>query len=172
MVGGKDLEPIGRRCFVLSDPKVLLLSSDESETHEWEEMFREHATLRIARNLDELQSNLEGDVYDVLFCGWSFHMGTWHDALGQVRLRCPDLPVVIFSRTGGEQEWVKVLAAGAFDLLIPPYQKQTMIPILEQAVASCEARRIHGTGSISCADSLCKSPVTHFRLLNSPADVA
>ena len=93
------LSPAGR-CLVLSDPKVLLLSSDEAEARKWEEMLREHAILRIARNLDELRSNLEGDVYDALFCSWSFHMGTWHDALGQVHLRCRDLPVVIFSGTG------------------------------------------------------------------------
>ena len=138
---------------MLSYPKVLLLSSDEAEGLKWVEMFREHATLRIAKNLDELRSNLDSDAYDALFCGWSFHMGTWHDALGQVHLRCPDLPVVIFSGTGGEQEWVKVLAAGAFDLLVAPYQKRSVISILEQAVASYEARRIHGASSYAMASA-------------------
>ena len=134
---------------MLSDPKVLLLSSDEAEACKWEELLRENAILKIARNLDELRSNLESDAYDALFCSWSFHMGTWHDALGQLHLRCPDLPVVIFSGAGGEQEWVKVLEAGAFDFLVAPYQKRTVIPVLEQAVASYEGRLIHGTGSIS-----------------------
>ena len=132
---------------MLSDPKVLLLSSDDAEARRWEEMFREHATLGIARNLDELQRNLERDSYDALFCGWSFQMGTWNDALRQVQSRRPELPVVVFSGTGGEQEWVQVLESGAFDLLVAPYEKRTVMPILEQAVASCLARRFHRTGS-------------------------
>ena len=132
---------------MLSEPKVLLLSSDEAEARKWEEMFRQHATLRIALNLDELRTNLERDSYDALFCGWSFQMGTWNDALRQVRSRCPELPVVVFSGTGGEREWVQVLESGAFDLLVAPYEKRTVMPILEQAVASCEARRFHRTGS-------------------------
>ena len=130
-----------------SHPKVLLLSSDETETRKLEEVLLEYAILRRAGNLAELQSKLEGEAYDAVFCGWSFHTGTWNDALGQVRQRCPDLPVVIFSETGDEREWVKVLEAGAFDLLIAPYQKHTVIPILEQAAASYEARRLHSTGS-------------------------
>ena len=132
---------------MLSEPKVLLLSSDDAEARRWEEMFREHATLGIARNLDELQRNLERDSYDALFCGWSFQMGTWNDALRQVQSRRPELPVVVFSGTGGEQEWVQVLESGAFDLLVAPYEKRTVMPILEQAVASCLARRFHRTGS-------------------------
>ena len=129
-----------------SHPKVLLLSSDETETRKLEEVLLEYAILKRAENLAELQSNL-GGAYDAVFCGWSFHTGTWNDALGQVRQRCPDLPVVIFRETGDEREWVKVLEAGAFDLLIAPYQKHSVIPILEQAAASYEARRLHSAGS-------------------------
>lgn len=130
-----------------SHPKVLLLSNDETETRKLEEALLEYSILRRARTLAELQSNLEQETYDAVFCAWSFHSGTWNDALGQVRQRCPDLPVVIFSETGDEREWVKVLEAGAFDLLVAPYQKHTVIPILEQAAASYEARQLHSAGS-------------------------
>jgi hypothetical protein len=34
-----------------------------------------------------------------------------------------------------------VLQAGAFDLLVAPYLERTVLPVLEQAVASYEARR-------------------------------
>ena len=67
--------------------------------------------------------------------------------MGQLQLRCPDLPVVVFSATGGEQEWVRVLEAGAFDLLVAPYQKQTVIAILEQAVATYQARWFRSAAS-------------------------
>ena len=142
-------EPIEGRCFVLTEARVLLLSSDGEEAQKWEEMFREYATLRIAMNLDELRINLERDSYDALFCGWSFQKGTWNDALRQVQSRCPELPVVVFSGTADQQEWAQVLESGAFDLLVAPYQRRAVIPIPEQAVASSEARRFHGTGSYS-----------------------
>jgi len=132
---------------MLTWPRILLLSSDDAEWRNWEEIFREHATLRRVRNLAELQNSLQDDFYDALFCGWKFTSGTWSEALWQVRQQCPDLPVVIFNGTGDEREWVKVLEAGAFDLLVAPYQKRTVLPVMEQAVTSYEARRFHGTGS-------------------------
>ena len=128
---------------MLSWPKVLLLSSDDAETQNWEEVFREHATMRRVRTLNELQDHLQDDRYDALFCGWSFHTGTWNQALEHVQQSCPDLPVVVFSGTGDEREWVRVLQAGAFDLLVAPYQKRTVLPVLEQAIISHEARRYH-----------------------------
>jgi DNA-binding NtrC family response regulator len=124
-------------------PKVLLLSSDEEETARWNEILRDHVVLKSVRNISELQSALEGENYHALFCDWSFHMGTWHEALEQAQERCPDLPVVIFCRTGDEAEWVRVMEAGAFDLLGGPHQKRNVLPVLEHAVASSEARRRH-----------------------------
>ena len=128
---------------MLCDPKVLLLSSDEAETSIWEEIFREHAILKSVKNLSELQSNLEGGSYDAVFCGWSFHQGSWHEALEQFQQRCPNLPVIVFCREGGEKEWLEALGAGAFDLLVAPYLKCNVLPVLEHAVASHEARRLH-----------------------------
>ena len=117
-------------------PKVLLLSSEEEERKTWENVLSEHVTLRCVRNLSELQAALESETYDALFCGWSFYSGDWNFALNQARQQYPDLPVIMFSRTGDEAEWVKVVEAGAFDLLAAPYQKRTVFPVLEHAVAS------------------------------------
>ena len=81
---------------MLFDPRILLLSSDEAETSVWEEILREHAILKSVKNLSELQSTLEGDSYDAMFCGWSFHQGSWQEALEQIQQRCPSLPVIVF----------------------------------------------------------------------------
>ena len=121
---------------MLRQPNVLLLSTDQTETAQLQRLLGEHAILTPVARRSELRSLLERRDYDAVFCGWSFQGGTWNEVLHDVRESHPELPVVIFSRTGGEQEWVKVLEAGAFDLLIAPYQKRTVIPILEQAVAS------------------------------------
>ena len=121
---------------MLRQPNVLLLSTDQTETAQLQRLLEEYAILTPVARRSELSSLLERRGYDAIFCAWSFQKGTWNEVLHDVRESCPDLPVVIFSRTGGEQEWVKVLEAGAFDLLVAPYQKHTVIPILEQAVAS------------------------------------
>jgi DNA-binding NtrC family response regulator len=129
---------------MLSYAKVLMICSDEREKRTLEGVLNDHVILRTVADLGELQSVLEGGSYDALLCGWSFHRGTWNDALKQVQERCPDLPVIIFSGVGGEREWLQVLEAGGFDLLVAPFIRRTVLPVLEQAVYSHDARRLHG----------------------------
>ena len=65
----------------------------------------------------------------------------------EVQHRDPDLPVIVLSRTAGEHEWVAVLEAGAFDLLVPPYRQQALLAVLEQASAS--RWRLRNLGTVS-----------------------
>ncbi|MBI4458583.1 MAG: hypothetical protein HY648_00820, partial [Acidobacteria bacterium] len=99
------------------------------------------------RDPSELRKVLAKDAYDAMFCGWSYHQGTWQDALKEVLQQCPELPVIVFCRAGGEREWLEALEAGAFDLLVAPYVKRNVYPLLEHAIASSEARRLHSTDS-------------------------
>ena len=128
---------------MLAQPRVLLISSDEAESNALEEVLSEYVNLQNAGNLSEVEKMLEDDEYDAVFCGRSFHQGAWNDALEEVQQRCPDLPVIIFSRTGDEQEWSEVIEAGGFDLLVAPYLESTVLPVLEYAVESFEARHLH-----------------------------
>jgi len=125
---------------MLRNPNVLLLCSDAKQAVVLREILSEHAVLTPAGNLSELTALLESSFYDAVFCAWSFHRGNWNDALLEARRLHPDLPVIIFSSTAGEEEWTRVLEAGAFDLLAPPYQKRAVLSALEQATASYEAR--------------------------------
>lgn len=125
---------------MLEHPNVLLLSTDKTEVAVLQQILREHVILTPASNLPEVTFLLESNGYDALFCAWSFHSGTWHDALEKVRKCQPDLPVIILARIAEEKEWVQVLEAGAFDLLVSPYQERVVLAVLEQASASREAR--------------------------------
>ena len=127
---------------MFSQPRVLLISSDEADTSDLKAILSEYVVLRSVRGLPEFGNHLEGGGYDAVFCGWSFHRGIWSDALRQVQQRNPDLPVIIFCRTGGEREWVEVMEAGGFDLLAAPYLKPTVLALLEQAVGSYQARQL------------------------------
>ena len=134
---------------MLTCAKVLLISG-ETEANVLEGVLSEHVALRSVRDFSELQTALGEGAYDALICGWSFHRGTWNDALKQVQQRCPDLPVIVISRTGGEREWLQVIEAGGFDLLTAPYLKGHVLPVLEHAVISHEARRLY-SNTASCS---------------------
>jgi DNA-binding NtrC family response regulator len=128
-----------------TQPKVLLISSDEAESTGLEGVLREHVILTSARNLLELENNLGGSSYDAVICGWSFQTASWRTALNRIRKQYPDLPVIIFCGAGGEREWAEVLDAGGFDLLVAPYHMRSVVPLLEHAIASYEARQFHKT---------------------------
>ena len=127
---------------MVRQPKVLLVSSTETESNVLERVLSEHVSLHTIRNLQDLELALEDESYDAVFCGWSFHKEARDAALKTMQQRFPDLPVVVFSRTGAEQQWIEVLEAGGFDLLVPPYQRSTVLPVLEHAMVSHEARRL------------------------------
>jgi DNA-binding NtrC family response regulator len=132
-------------------PHVLLVSSQEIESQVLENVLKELVVLDRATDLADVKRALARGRYDAVFCGHSFHKNDWNAVLRQIQNLCPEVPVVIFCRTGGEREWIEVLDAGAFDLLLPPYQRGTVLPILEHAVASYEARRLHGTPAYAVA---------------------
>jgi DNA-binding NtrC family response regulator len=136
---------------MLTYTQILLFSNDDAEIRSFQTLFEEHAITKTVRDLEELQSSLNEDIFDAVFCGWSYSTGSWIDVLARVQRSSPDLPVVICSRTGGETEWIKVLQAGGFDLLVAPYQKGSVLPVLEQAVNSYKARRFYNSDSYAKA---------------------
>jgi two-component system, NarL family, nitrate/nitrite response regulator NarL len=123
---------------MLRSPRVLLLSTDETETALLQDLLNEHAILTPAGNLTELAALLKSNSYDALFCAWSFQRGTWEEAVRSLQESHPGLPVIVLSSSPENREWAEVLEAGAFDLLVPPYEEQTVLAVLEQASASRE----------------------------------
>lgn len=120
--------------------RVLLLSGEETEASSLREILTRHVELANAWTLAEMVELLGGGGFDAFLCDWSFQGGTWQDALGEVQQRHPDLPTIVVRRLGGEQEWIQVLDAGAFDLVAAPYCEYAVLSVLEHAVASYQAR--------------------------------
>lgn len=125
---------------MLRCPRILLLCSDEIEARKIDVLLSKHALVSRACNLSELSALLESTCFDAVFCAWTFHCGTWKNALLEALRFQPELPVLVFSSTGGEREWVEVLDSGAFDFLVPPYTRENVLALLEQAMASHDAR--------------------------------
>ena len=125
---------------MLAHHNILLLASEEKESAAIRELLRGHVVLTCAQSLRELRALLQKSDYDAVFCSWAFHAGTWSEVLDVVREESPEVPTIVLSRVGAEQEWVEALEAGAFDLLAPPFRERSLLAVLEQASASREAR--------------------------------
>ena len=83
-----------------------------------------------------------GNHYDAVLCGGSLRKCEWKDAMRYVLQGSPDFPLIISRRIGTERKSVEVLGAGAFDLLPTPHVERSVLGLLEDAVASYEARRM------------------------------
>src|SRR5581483_2717539 len=102
----------GHKEFVmLTEPKILILSSDQEESGILREVLNDHASLRMARNLLELETALAMNEYDAVLCGWSFHQGNRQRARNGIQQWRPDLAPIIFCGQGGEREWREVSEA-------------------------------------------------------------
>lgn len=134
--------------MMLAYPNVLLLAGDEREAMHLQQLLSPYARLTCAPTLAALGQLLKNGAYDALFCAEPPRPETWNEVIREVHKHHPDLPVIILSRTGAEREWREVLEAGAFDLLAPPYQERTLVAVLEQAVASRQARGWHDAGTL------------------------
>ena len=142
--GGYALNKVRGDSAMLRYPNVLLFSSDEIETDILQQLLGEHVNLTPVRDRAELAVLLEEHDYDALFWSWSFREGTWSDALRDVHRIRPDLPVIILSTAPEERAWLRSLEAGAFDLLVAPFEERQLLAVLEQASASREAQLARG----------------------------
>ncbi len=124
---------------MLRQPKVLLFSTDEAEMAQLQQILSEHVILTPVDHQSKLNALIEKHNYDALFCAWSLQQGSWNDVVSEVRESHPDLPVIVLSPAPDNREWDEVLQAGAFDLLVPPFEERSMLAVLEQASASREA---------------------------------
>ena len=120
--------------------RILLVSGEAASTELLRESLARHVELESVGTLPEMLGMLQAQCFDVVVCDKSFRGGTWADALEAVRRFHPEIPTVIVSRLGDEQEWIEVLEAGAFDLLAAPYCERAVLSVLEHAVASYQGR--------------------------------
>lgn len=116
--------------------RVLLLSGDEQDAELLKETLTRHVFLTHVRHIAEALPLLDKERYDVFLCDCHFQGGDWRDGLKAAQERSPELPTVVLCRAGGEQEWIEVLKAGAFDLLSAPFSEHAVLAVLEHAAAS------------------------------------
>ncbi|MBI3933625.1 MAG: response regulator [Acidobacteria bacterium] len=115
----------------------------------WRETFGRAARVAEAEDLPQALQQLARADYDAVGVDWRFHCGTWREAVQMVGAMYPDLPVIVISRSEGIeqgiQEWIEVVKAGAFDLLVASDRESAALSLLEHAVATSEARALRAT---------------------------
>ncbi len=130
------------------DPKVILLASEQQKAARLAALLAPYVDLTCVPNQSALEAILASDHYDALFYLRPPH-STGKRPLQQMRRLHPELPVIVLSDAGAVEECAEILEAGAFDLLVPPYEDQTLLAALEQAVASTQAQSWHPAGALA-----------------------
>lgn len=115
--------------------RVLLLGSD-SDTAPLVPPLAASAEVSRVNRVPEAFRLLESGAYDALFCPWEAAGMNWRNVVEEMRKRLLNIPVIVFCRCCGEREWVEALRAGAFDLLVPPYNRCQLRALLEQILTS------------------------------------
>jgi DNA-binding NtrC family response regulator len=121
--------------------QVLIVGSDSIESLIVERVLRSFAEIDRVNGASEMALALETGDFDVVFCEHRDSRSA--GLLNQMQRLRPDLPVIVFSRTAGEREWLESLEAGAFDLVGAPFESTGIRSVLEHAMATCEGRRLH-----------------------------
>ncbi len=128
---------------MLRIPHIGLVTGSDAQAAALERLLQGHAVLTHARSICEFLNLWRTEQFDALFCEWSFGSGDWKEDLQVVRLNHPALPVIFLAGDQGQKEWVEVIEAGAFDLLTPPYNAQSLLAVMAQAAASYDAGQWH-----------------------------
>lgn len=125
-------------------PNILLIGDDAARMTQLRETLSRTALVAQAEDLQQALKRLARDDYETVLVDWSFHCGTWREALQSIEELYPDLPVIVISNSNGlgsrGGEWQEVVAAGAFDLLPAGCRKFEILSLVEHAVASAQAR--------------------------------
>ena len=130
-------------------PNVLIICDDDCTYRSLETILEDCSNLTRVRDTENLEWQANRSSFDTVFCAWTFGAGSWMSILSFLRNRLPDAPVIVFNHSGGEEQWMEVLEAGGFDLLAAPYRKSNVVPLLEHAASTYEARCLNRMAAAS-----------------------
>ena len=117
-----------------------LLSSSDETTRLLANALAEMADVTTAWTAEDFFKFLGKSEFDLVLCDWDCQGTDWRQVCRQVQRDYPDLPIIVVSRCGGEQEWVEALKAGCFDLITAPYSDRYLLSVIEHAVESRTAQ--------------------------------
>ena len=95
----------------------------------------------LAADFEESSRVLAQHLASMVFCEDRLPGGGFRRLLNEVKRSGTSTPVVILSRTGDWEEYLAALRLGAFDLVIPPYERVAIHTIAYNALNECRVSR-------------------------------
>jgi DNA-binding NtrC family response regulator len=123
-------------------PGLLVIASDGDKLTK--SLQSEDWDLRLVRNLEEATKEFnEGHLYDLIFVEVDdLADSVWRETLRMIAEPPRSCEVIVCCRNGEEDQWAKVLEAGAFDLITGPYYKPEIHRIARRALTDQSLHRL------------------------------
>lgn len=120
----------------------LLLACSDAESRERliRTLSREFETISAA-NVEEGSSLLAQEPVSLVFCEDRLPGGGFPGLLNEIKNSGTSTPVVVLSRTGDWEEYLTVLRCGAFDMVVPPYERLAIQTAAYNALQESRASR-------------------------------
>jgi len=121
---------------VPKQPIALLVMEKERRTILLDHLNSIDADIVTASSCAEAADRLRADPgVRLVLTDLTLPDGSWFDVLSRVDDAKADAKVVVCARLADERLWSQVLEAGAYDMLVEPYQQDEVRRILDAAAA-------------------------------------
>jgi DNA-binding NtrC family response regulator len=122
--------------------RLLLACSDPvSRAHLANSLNHTEFETIIASDFEESSTVLAKQPVSMVFCEDQLPGGGFPKLLQAVKHSGTSTPVVVLSRTGDWEEYLNALRLGAFDMVIPPYDRVAIHTVAYNALHECRVSR-------------------------------
>ena len=126
----------------MSGPRVLVADDDRAVRTALEvNLARAGWQVRLAASAEHALELLEAELPDVLLSDVRMGGATGMELLATVRVRYPEVRVVLMTGFGSVSDAVEAMRAGATDYLIKPVARDELLVVLERAVQAEALRK-------------------------------
>lgn len=116
--------------------RILVVNRDRHTLDGLEKLLLDRADhqITLAENMDTALEALSDSNPDLVLLCLPLATTTGRDAVAAFHSVEPKMPVVVLSSTGGSDETIEVIKAGAFDCLLEPYDEDDLFDTIFQAI--------------------------------------
>jgi two-component system nitrogen regulation response regulator GlnG len=116
--------------------RVLVVHRDPAGVERLEKLLLDRADLQVTltASMDQALDELGRSLPDLVLLHLPLTRTAGRDAVAALRSVEPKLPVVVLSSTGGTEETIQVIKAGAFDCLLEPVADDDLLEVIAQGL--------------------------------------
>lgn len=159
---------------------TVLLVEDDAAMREFleEELVEAGYHVMATAGVEEALERLAREPVDLIITDLMMPGRTGRELLDEVRVREPEIPVIIITAFGSIDSAVQAMRSGAFHFLSKPFKPEELLAVMDEALrhrrlkselASPAGRMNAGTGSIVACDHLMRKTLELVRRA-APAD--